>query len=62
MQIIPRRVIRGILHKRCGHCKQYKPYTDFALDNSKKIDHLQGTCKECHKYYLREYRKEEGNH
>lgn len=42
--------------KRCRHCKQEKPVTEFNKNRSKK-DGLRSDCRECHRAHKREYQK-----
>lgn len=51
---IRRKVIRGIIHKRCASCGEYKPESEFNLKNESH-DKIQYYCKECNKDYCRRW-------
>ena len=49
--LIPRKVKRGIVYKRCSKCKHYLPSTEFYPDRDRTPDYLQSYCKNCmHQY------------
>lgn len=52
-----RKVIDGVLYKKCCCCKQWKPITEFHKDSSNK-DGLHCECKACCKQYREQHRKE----
>ena len=54
---IDRKVIRGIIHKYCSRCKEYRPESEFNR-STKHPDRLQGYCKECNILYCKEWHKE----
>lgn len=60
-KIIPRKVIRGIIYKQCGRCREYLPTTEFHPYRGSSYDHLQGYCKKCERTALKEYRSKKGH-
>ena len=54
--MIPRKVIRGVIYKKCSLCEQYKPTTEFWPCRT-RTDHLQNYCKDCKLQYQQTYRK-----
>jgi len=50
-----RKVIRGIIHKRCGSCGIYKPETSFDICRA-AWDNRQCSCIWCQRRYLRSWR------
>lgn len=54
---IDRKVIKGIIHKCCGRCREYRPESEFNRC-TKSPDHLQGYCRPCNVAYLRRWHKE----
>ena len=53
---IARKVIRGVIYKRCACCGDYKPESEFNLRND-TADKLQYYCQECNKAYCKEWVK-----
>lgn len=51
---IRRKVIHGIIHKRCASCGEYKPESEFNLRNGSH-DKIQYYCKVCNKDYCRRW-------
>ena len=45
---IARKVIRGVIYKRCAYCGDYKPESEFDLRND-TADKIQYYCQECNK-------------
>ena len=45
---IARKVIRGVIYKRCAYCGDYKPESEFNLRND-TADKIQYYCRECNK-------------
>lgn len=56
-KLIPRKVIRGVIYKRCGRCLEYKPTSDFHPHRTRKPDFLQSYCKECELENNKKYRQ-----
>lgn len=54
---IDRKVVRGIIHKYCNRCADYRPESEFNRCTA-SMDHLQGYCKSCNIQYCREWHKE----
>lgn len=54
---IERKVIKGIIHKCCGRCREYLPESEFNRC-TKAMDHLQGYCRPCNVSYCRQWHKE----
>lgn len=54
---IDRKVRRGIIHKYCGRCKQYRPESEFNRC-TKSPDELQGYCRTCNVLYCHDWRIE----
>lgn len=52
----PRKVIRGIIYKRCGRCREYLPTTEFHPFRGPSYDHLQGYCKDCNRNYKKHHK------
>ena len=48
------KTINGILHKRCPHCQKYLPLDAFNVKSDGKYD---SWCKNCHKEYLKDYKR-----
>lgn len=53
---IARKVIRGVIYKRCAYCGDYKPESEFNLRND-ATDKTQYYCRECNKTYCKEWAK-----
>lgn len=53
---IARKVIRGVIYKRCACCGDYKPESEFNLRND-AVDKIQYYCRECNKTYCKEWAK-----
>ena len=53
---IARKVIRGVIYKRCACCGDYKPESEFNLRNG-AVDKIQYYCRECNKAYYKEWAK-----
>ena len=51
---IARKVIRGVIYKRCACCGDYKPESEFNLRND-TVDKVQYYCRECNKAYCKEW-------
>ena len=51
---IARKVIRGVIYKRCACCGDYKPESEFNLRND-TTDNIQYYCRECNKTYCKEW-------
>ena len=51
---IARKVIRGIIYKRCAYCGDYKPESEFNLRND-TADKIQYYCRECNKTYCKDW-------
>ena len=58
-QMVPRKVIRGVIYKQCGRCRKYKPTTDFHPHRTRKPDFLQSYCKECEVENNRKYKNKQ---
>jgi len=54
---IERKVVRGIIHKYCARCHEYRPESEFNRC-TKSPDHLQGYCRPCNVDYCRAWHKE----
>lgn len=54
---IDRKVNRGIIHKYCARCKQYRPESEFNR-YTLSADQLQGYCRPCNVSYCRNWHKE----
>ena len=48
------KTINGILYKRCPHCQQYLPLDAFNIKSDGKCD---SWCRNCHKEYLKNYKR-----
>ena len=53
---IARKVIRGIIYKRCACCGDYKPESEYNLKNASP-DKIQYYCRACNKSYCKEWIK-----
>ena len=53
---IARKVIRGVIYKKCAYCGDYKPESEFNLRND-AADKIQYYCQECNKAYCKEWAK-----
>ena len=53
---IARKVIRGVIYKRCAYCGDYKPESEFNLRND-TADKIQYSCQECNKVDCKEWAK-----
>ena len=51
---IVRKVMRGVIYKRCACCGDYKPESEFNLRND-TADKIQYYCRECNKKYCKEW-------
>ena len=54
-----RKVIKGIIHKKCACCQAYKPETEFDIWRV-AWDNRQNYCKRCQRTYLRKWRLTKG--
>lgn len=54
---IARRVIRGIIYKKCSKCHEYHPESEFNRC-TKATDHLQSYCRPCNVDYCKAWHKE----
>lgn len=52
MRAYDRKVIKGIIYKRCSRCKEYKPLTAFYPDRENIFDGRQRYCISCIKEYI----------
>ena len=53
---IARKVIRGVIYKRCACCGDYKPESEYNLKNASP-DKIQYYCRACNKSYCRDWMK-----
>lgn len=53
---IARKVIRGVIYKRCACCGDYKPESEYNLKNASP-DKIQYYCRACNKSYCKEWIK-----
>ena len=53
---IERKVIRGVIYKKCACCGDYKPESEFNLRND-ATDKIQYYCRACNKSYCRDWIK-----
>lgn len=53
---IERKVIRGVIYKRCACCGDYKPESEFNLRND-TVDKIQYYCRTCNKSYCKDWMK-----
>lgn len=53
---IERKVIRGVIYKRCACCGDYKPESEFNLRND-TVDKIQYYCRACNKSYCKDWMK-----
>ena len=53
---IVRKVIRGVIYKRCAYCGDYKPESEYNLKNASP-DKIQYYCRACNKSYSKEWIK-----
>ena len=53
---IVRKVMRGVIYKRCACCGVYKPESEFNLKNASP-DKIQYYCRACNKSYCRDWMK-----
>ena len=51
---IERKVIRGVIYKRCACCGDYKPESEFNLRNDTS-DKIQYYCRACNKSYCKDW-------
>lgn len=58
-KIVDRKVIRGIIYKRCSCCNKYYPESEFN-QCAEHHDKLQCYCKQCNKDYCHEWRQIKG--
>lgn len=62
MNYVNRKVIKGIIHKKCSCCHTYVPEAEFHIEY-KRFDGRQAYCKKCKKEYMDDYyRKKRGTH
>ena len=53
---IVRKVMRGVIYKRCACCGDYKPESEYNLKNASP-DKIQYYCRACNKSYCKEWIK-----
>ena len=53
---IERKIIRGVIYKRCACCGDYKPESEYNLKNASP-DKIQYYCRACNKSYCKEWIK-----
>ena len=53
---IARKVMRGVIYKRCACCGDYKPESEYNLKNASP-DKIQYYCRACNKSYCKEWIK-----
>lgn len=56
VNFVNRKVIRGIIHKKCGYCGTYVPETEFHVEHN-RWDDRQGYCKKCKAIYMHNYHR-----
>jgi len=53
---VPRKVIRGVIYKKCSCCGDYKPESEFSLKNASP-DKIQYYCQTCNRAYCKAWAK-----